>query len=354
MNLLAARYIDRWAGVAVHLGLHAVGRATGRRLPPPGATTPPSAGRTWARPRRVLAIKFYGLGNLVMILPTLAALRAAVPEVEIDFLTLPGNEALLEQSGLVARVLTVEVATFPRFARAVARLVQALRARGYADEEPVMRRNFDRRLALIERRVAPGALLDVGAALGFFVRAARARGWDARGIERSAYAAERAASSGVPVVHGDFLSAALVPASFTAVTLLDVLEHTADPRAYVRRARACLRPGGVLAIETADLAAPFARLAGRRYHFFTPPNHLTYFTRATLARLLAEEGFADPGFFRVGKWVTLRRLVYHVYTRAPRPALGRLVRVVERSGFARLAVPVNLGDDVLALARAAG
>src|SRR5437762_1122474 len=116
MNLLAARYIDRWAGVAVHLGLHAVGRATGRRLPPPGATTPPWAGRTWARPRRVLAIKFYGLGNLVLILPTLAALRAAVPEVEIDFLTLRGNEALLEQSGLVARVLTVEVATFPRLA----------------------------------------------------------------------------------------------------------------------------------------------------------------------------------------------------------------------------------------------
>src|SRR5438093_143180 len=162
-----------------------------------------------------------------------------------------------------------------------------------------MRRNFDRRLALIERRVAPGALLDVGSALGFFVRAARARGWDARGIERSAWAAERAAASGVPVVHGDFLTAALAPASFAAVTMLDVLEHTADPRAYVRRARALLRPGGVLAIETADLASPFARLAGRRYHFFTPPNHLTYFTRATLARLLAEEGFADPGFFGV-------------------------------------------------------
>ena len=226
--------------------------------------------------------------------------------------------------------------------------------RGYAEEEPVMRRNFDRRLALIEHRVAPGALLDVGSALGFFVRAARARGWDARGIERSAWAAERAAASGSPVVHGDFLTAALAPASFAAVTMLDVLEHTADPRAYVRRARALLRGGGVLAIETADLASPYARLAGRRYHFFTPPNHLTYFTRATLARLLAEQGFADPGFYRVGKWVTLRRLLYHVYTRAPRPALGRLVRVVERSGFARLALPVNLGDDVLALARAAG
>src|SRR3989475_11134037 len=131
MNLPAARYIDRWAGVAVHLGLHAVGRAAGRRLPPLGATTPPSAGRTWARPRRVLAIKCYGPGHIVMIRPTLAALRAAVPEVEIDFLTLPGNEALLAQSGLVTRVLTVEVATFPRFVRAGVRLIRRLRAGGY-------------------------------------------------------------------------------------------------------------------------------------------------------------------------------------------------------------------------------
>ena len=131
MNLHAARYVDRWAGVPVHLALHAAGRTAGRRLAPLGATTPPVAGRTWARPRRVLAIKFYGLGNLVMILPTLAALRATVPEVEIDFLTLPGNEALLERSGLVTRVLTVEVASVPRFVRAVVRRVRGLRARGY-------------------------------------------------------------------------------------------------------------------------------------------------------------------------------------------------------------------------------
>src|SRR5205807_2704579 len=81
MNLLAARYIDRWAGVAVHLGLHAVGRATGRRLPPPGATTPPSAGRTWARPRRALA-------GLVQ------ALRARGYDTVLDF------EQFLKVSGI--------------------------------------------------------------------------------------------------------------------------------------------------------------------------------------------------------------------------------------------------------------
>jgi heptosyltransferase I len=134
MNLVAARYIDRWVGVAAHLGLYAAGRAVapGRsRLPPLGATTPPVAGRTWAAPARVLGIKFYGLGNIVMLLPALHALRAAHPGVEVDFLTLPANAAFLAGTGLVRRVITVEVDTLPAFARGVARLLRDLRAGGY-------------------------------------------------------------------------------------------------------------------------------------------------------------------------------------------------------------------------------
>ncbi len=223
--------------------------------------------------------------------------------------------------------------------------------RGYANEEAVMRRNFARRLALIERIVPPGSLLDVGCALGFFVRAALDRGWDARGVELSEYAAGQAAASGLPVTRADFLTMDIAPGSLTAITMLDMLEHTAEPRRYVQRARAALRPGGVLAIETGDLGSAFARLSGRRYHFFTPPNHLTYFTRATLARMLREEGFGEVEFVRVGKWVTLARILYHLYVRAPRPALRRVVDLAERTGAARLPLPVNVGDDMFALGR---
>src|SRR5207248_6423771 len=49
----------------------------------------------------------------------------------IDFLTLPANEAFLAQSGLVSRVLTIDVETFPRFVRAVAALPGTLRRGGY-------------------------------------------------------------------------------------------------------------------------------------------------------------------------------------------------------------------------------
>jgi ADP-heptose:LPS heptosyltransferase len=130
MNLYVARYVDRWVGFFVCLGLHALARLLGQPVPPLWATTPPS-GDPLARPRHVLGIKFYGLGNVAMILPVLHELRTRIPGVEVDFLTLPGNAPLLRQSGLVTRVLTVDVANIWRFARSVLRLLAALRQGHY-------------------------------------------------------------------------------------------------------------------------------------------------------------------------------------------------------------------------------
>jgi ADP-heptose:LPS heptosyltransferase len=131
MNLHLARYIDRWVGLPLCFLLYGTARLTGERLPALGATTPPGD-RALPRPRRVLGIKFYGLGNIAMILPVLQELRAQWPDVEIDVLTLPGNTTLLVQSGLVRRVLTTDVATTPRFVRSVWRLFADLR-RGHYD-----------------------------------------------------------------------------------------------------------------------------------------------------------------------------------------------------------------------------
>ena len=137
MNLHLARYIDRWIGLGVCFVLWLAGRGLGvlgggNSVPGLLATTPPMPGREPAPPRRVLAIKFYGLGNIAMILPTLEAMkRAGGEDCEIDFLTLPGNLPLLRQSGLVSRELTVEVGSFLGFLASVARLLTALRTRRY-------------------------------------------------------------------------------------------------------------------------------------------------------------------------------------------------------------------------------
>jgi ADP-heptose:LPS heptosyltransferase len=166
MNLHLARYVDRWVGLPLCALLYGAARLSGERLPPLGATTPPSDSPL-PRPRRMLAIKFYGLGNLAMILPVLQELQAAWPDIEIDVLTLPGNASLLEQSGVVRRVLTAEVTTTPRFVRSVWRLFGELRRGGY---DVVF--DFEQ-------------FLKVSGIFGFLTRAGRRMGLNTEGQQRA-------------------------------------------------------------------------------------------------------------------------------------------------------------------------
>jgi ADP-heptose:LPS heptosyltransferase len=135
MNLNTARYVDKWVGFTICLVLFAfdrlLGPLVGRRIPPLLATTPPVLGADVHHPRRILCMKFYGLGNAIVLLPVLEAVRRRWPDVEIDFLTMTGNVALLERSGVVTRVLSVDTATFPRFVRTMTAALRAIRRRGY-------------------------------------------------------------------------------------------------------------------------------------------------------------------------------------------------------------------------------
>lgn len=133
MDLRVARYIDKWVGLLVCAVLfwveRLVGTVRGRRIPPRRATTPPPLdGPARPAPRRILGIKFYGLGNIVMLLPVLQAVRARFPGADIDFLTLAGgNVSLLERSPVVSRIHTLRVGSLAALIASALRVVPALR-----------------------------------------------------------------------------------------------------------------------------------------------------------------------------------------------------------------------------------
>ena len=152
---------------------------------------------------------------------------------------------------------------------------------------PVLRTFDRRRLALLARAAPPPArLLDAGAGRGRFVAAARAAGYDARGIEPSLR--EPVASLEPTTIE----NAAVEPGSLDAVTLWHVLEHLDDPGAAVERIAGWLAPGGALLVGVPNLDSAQARMAGARWYHLDVPRHRTHFTPAGLDALLRARGLA--------------------------------------------------------------
>jgi 2-polyprenyl-3-methyl-5-hydroxy-6-metoxy-1,4-benzoquinol methylase len=150
-------------------------------------------------------------------------------------------------------------------------------------------------------------LLDVGPGTGIFLHLARERGWQPFGIDVCPESAEKAASEfDIAVDVGDFETFPYGPASFDAVTMLDVLEHMVDPLAALRRALVLLKPGGVLYVAVPNQRCLMTVILDRWIHARLPGSafflerlyvepHLYYFCPPTLARMLTTAGFEMTG-----------------------------------------------------------
>ena len=171
-----------------------------------------------------------------------------------------------------------------------------MEATGYSDYLANVERRqqlFRERLSAVSRFAAgPGHLLDYGCAIGLFVKVAAEAGWIARGYERSSWAANYGRSQfGLDITVADGGLDPFGANSFNVVTLWDVLEHLQHPRRVLELVSKWLIPGGVMALNTVNSSSLGARMAGPAWRHLAPPHHLQFYSRRSLARLLAEFGF---------------------------------------------------------------
>jgi SAM-dependent methyltransferase len=134
-------------------------------------------------------------------------------------------------------------------------------------------------------------VMDVGAAGGSFLAMAKKRGYEPIGCEPSTWMCEFAKSHyGLTLHPGTIFDVPAKDGSVDLLSLWDVLEHTPDPTAVLRRAHQLLSPGGVLAISVPDYASGAAKILGSRWPFLLTV-HLYYFEPKTMKDLLARCGF---------------------------------------------------------------
>jgi 2-polyprenyl-3-methyl-5-hydroxy-6-metoxy-1,4-benzoquinol methylase len=142
--------------------------------------------------------------------------------------------------------------------------------------------------------VQGGRILDVGCSTGGFLYRLGERfpnDYEMFGTDVATGALDVAEKKGVPVLRENFFSlAGLQP--FDAITFWAVLEHVAEPAEFLRKARELLAESGYCFVLVPNMHSLAVRLLGAKYRYILP-QHINYFSPATLRRLVKKSGFEE-------------------------------------------------------------
>ncbi|MDD9900979.1 MAG: class I SAM-dependent methyltransferase [Alphaproteobacteria bacterium] len=162
-----------------------------------------------------------------------------------------------------------------------------------------IRRGLHRVKKILRARPPGRKFLDIGCNIGFTVEAAHQLGLEAYGIDIDTDAIEQARLhypaagrfEAVPVedyaTRGD---------TFDMIYMSEVVEHVRDPDTFIAAVAKLLRPGGVLYITAPDGAHFAVPRDFASWGMVCPPQHLTFFSRTGMKKLLARHGLDIRSF----------------------------------------------------------
>ena len=137
-----------------------------------------------------------------------------------------------------------------------------------------------------------GDLLDVGMGGGMLAGLALDYGYRVCGLDLHPNYAERARRLGVEFLVGDIGSHDFAGRQFDVIVLGDVIEHVTEPRRALAQVAAMLKPAGLLWLSTPDHEGVWTRMLADGDSMWLEGEHMQYFCRRSMRRLLVEQGLA--------------------------------------------------------------
>lgn len=213
-----------------------------------------------------------------------------------------------------------------------------------ADEQPWRAIVAQERLAELRRFVTSGRLLEIGCSSGELLAAAARANFEAVGVEADAQTSAIARGRGLQCVNGTLFDAQFPAEHFDAAVLFHVIEHLPSPVAVVRELQRILKPGGWLVLEAPNIDTFWFQLLGARWRQFIP-DHLYFFSPATLTRLCEANGFAVRELGSAGKAMSVRLFLSRL-SRLSRPLAAALTKLSQRAQLEDRTLRLKLGDVI--------
>jgi 2-polyprenyl-3-methyl-5-hydroxy-6-metoxy-1,4-benzoquinol methylase len=149
-------------------------------------------------------------------------------------------------------------------------------------DSPITRQRYNELLDSFDSYRRTNRILDIGCGAGFFLEEAGGRGWQALGTEYGAKALGMCRAKRLDVVEAPISRDMFDADSFDVITAFEVVEHLRDPADEAGVIAHALRPGGLFYCTTPNFNAASRQLLGAQWVNIGYPEHLCYFTTATL------------------------------------------------------------------------
>lgn len=163
---------------------------------------------------------------------------------------------------------------------------------GYIAKEKSKRKRAKKIIRNILRHKTTGNFLDIGCSAGFILNEARARGFETYGVDISPLGLNYAKDIlKLKVYEGDLENSKFPEKFFDVITLYNLIEHIPDPLKLLKEIARVSKKGALIEIWTPDIGHWRAKLRKERWNNIFP-EHLYYFTKPTLCKMLEKSGLA--------------------------------------------------------------
>ena len=134
-------------------------------------------------------------------------------------------------------------------------------------------------------------LLDIGSGTGYFLNAAKEKGYTVTGIEKDNNAREYAVSNFELDIKDEQSLWSIENESFEVITLWHVLEHMENLNEVVAKIKSILKPDGVVILALPNHNSYDAKKYKGYWAAYDIPRHLWHFTPDTVEKLLGKHQF---------------------------------------------------------------
>lgn len=164
----------------------------------------------------------------------------------------------------------------------------------YLTSNFVPSRKWHKQVFIIKKLLSknPASVLDVGCRTGDFLLHFDQE-TEREGVELSEYYAETGRQRGL-TIYNNFLENVDFKRKYDVVSAYAIMEHLIEPLKFINKLDEIIDRGGLLVILIPTyqcLKRKFLDFLGKRWHMFSPPEHLNFYSRAFLDKYLSDKGF---------------------------------------------------------------